>query len=68
MKDELDLYIRARYPLLWVVTAEEQRALQEIEALAQEQRKRLLLWSATVGLVNPAAPVKTPAAAIRLRC
>jgi AAA+ superfamily predicted ATPase len=56
MKSELDLYIRARYPLLWVVTAEEQRALQEIEALAQEQRKRLLLWSATVGLVNPAAP------------
>lgn len=56
MKDELDLYIRARYPLLWVVTAEEQRALQEIETLAQAQRKRVLLWSATVGLVNPATP------------
>jgi ATP-dependent 26S proteasome regulatory subunit len=56
MKDELDIYIRARYPLLWVVTPEEQRALQEIETLAQEQRKRVLLWSATVGLVNPATP------------
>ncbi|MFO7631987.1 MAG: ATPase, partial [Caldilinea sp.] len=56
MKDELDLYIRARYPLIWVVTAEEQRALQEIEALAQEQRKRVLLWSVTAGLVNPATP------------
>ena len=27
MKQQLDLYIRARYPLLWVVTAEEQRAV-----------------------------------------
>lgn len=56
MKQELDTYIRARYPLLWVVTPEEQRALAEIEALAQEQRKRLLVWSATTGLSNPALP------------
>lgn len=54
MKHELDIYIRARYPLLWVVTPEEERALAEIETLAQEQRKRLLLWSSTVGLINPA--------------
>jgi len=53
---QLDLYIRARYPLLWVVTAEEQRAAAEIEALAKVQRKRILLWSGTVGLVNPATP------------
>lgn len=45
-----------RYPLLWVVTAEEQRAIAEIEALAKAQRKRLLLWSGTIGLVNPALP------------
>lgn len=54
MKHELDVYIRARYPVLWVVTPEEGRAIREIESLAQEQRKRLLLWSATSGLVNPA--------------
>ena len=56
MRHELDLYIRARYPLIWVVTPEEKRALDEIDALAKEQRKRVLLWSATVGLVNPALP------------
>lgn len=61
MKQELDTYIRARYPLLWVVTPEEQRALQEIDALAQEQRKRLLLWSATTGIVNPALPDRVDA-------
>lgn len=59
MRQELDIYIRARYPLLWVVTPEEERAQTEIEALAKTQRKRLLLWSATVGLANPAMPGKT---------
>ena len=39
-----------------MVTGEETRALQEITTLAQEQRKRLLLWGTTVGLVNPALP------------
>ncbi|MFN8439265.1 MAG: AAA family ATPase [Caldilineaceae bacterium] len=56
MKKELDIYIRARYPLLWIVTPEEERALVEIEALAKEQKKRLLFWSGTTGLSNPAQP------------
>lgn len=56
MREELDIYIRARYALLWVVTFEEQRALQELEALAQEQRKPLFIWSTTVGLTNSATP------------
>ena len=59
MKQELDTYIRARYPLLWVVTPEEGRALQEIDALAQEHKKRLLFWSTTTGLTNPALADRT---------
>jgi len=58
---ELDTYIRARYPLLWVVTSEEQRALAEIETLAQQQKKRLLVWSAVSGVSNPATPGRTDA-------
>ena len=56
MKNELDLYIRARYPLLWVVTSEEERALGEIEAVAKSQRKRMWVWSMTTGLANVALP------------
>jgi SpoVK/Ycf46/Vps4 family AAA+-type ATPase len=56
MRQELETYIRARYPLLWVVTPEEGRALAEIDALAQALARRLLFWSGTVGLVNPATP------------
>ncbi len=61
MKQELDTYIRARYPLLWVVTPEEKRALESIDHLAQEHRKRLLIWSVTTGLINPALPDRTDA-------
>ena len=61
MKQELDVYIRARYPLLWVVTPEEKRALAEIEALALDQKKRLLIWSATTGVTNPALPDRVDA-------
>ena len=56
VKQLLDLYVRARYPLIWLVTPEERRAVDELVALAGEQRKRILLWSGTVGLVNPALP------------
>ena len=56
MQRELDIYIRARYPLLWVVTPEEKRALVEIDELSKQQRKPLYLWSATMGLVNAALP------------
>ncbi len=52
MQQELDIYIRARYPLLWVVTPEEERALAEIEALAKTQRKRLLLLERDAGTVK----------------
>ncbi len=54
MREQLDIYIRARYPVLWVVTSEEKRALQEIDDLAQAQRKPLFVWSVTSGLHNMA--------------
>ena len=61
MKQELDIYIRARYPLLWIVTPEEERAMQEISALADSQRKRVMAWSVTQGVVNPAVPHRVDA-------
>ena len=61
MKTELDIYIRARYPLLWIVTPEEQRALGELQSLAESQRKRILVWSITAGVENPATPSRADA-------
>ncbi len=56
MNDELDVYIRARYPLLWIVTPEEARALRDIQVLADAQQKRVMAWSITQGVFNPVRP------------
>lgn len=62
MRQELEIYIRARYPLLWIVTPEEERALKEIDGLAKSLRRRLLYWSGTTGLTNPATPDRVDSA------
>ncbi len=56
MRDALEVYIRARYPVLWIVTPEEERALAELDRLAVGLKRRLLLWSITTGQTNPALP------------
>ncbi len=56
MADELDLCIRARYPLLYIVTYEEQRALDQLEKLCVAQKKKLFVWSFAQGLYNVALP------------
>ncbi len=61
MTSELDVYTRARYPLLWLVTAEEKRALAAVESMARSQRKRLLIWSLTTGVTNSATPTRPDA-------
>jgi len=50
--DEIDLLIRARYPILYVITWEEKRALDEFEALASKQGKELHVWSQSVGFTT----------------
>lgn len=54
MHNELSVYISASYPVLWIVTAEEARALKEVDTLAQKFKRRLYYWSSTTGTSNPA--------------
>jgi len=46
---ELDVLIRARYPLIYLVSWEEQRAEAMLALLAQSQGKAFYLWSLTRG-------------------
>lgn len=48
--DQLDLLVRARYPLIHVLTWEEHRALQLAHEVAHRQQKPLFDWSVTDGL------------------
>jgi ATP-dependent 26S proteasome regulatory subunit len=47
---DLDLLVRARYPLLALLTYEERRASELLGALARRQKKNLLQWDVNDGL------------------
>ena len=60
---ELDLHVRARYPLLYLSTWEEQRLDEILARLAESHGKDLVTWSITRGLRGHAAhggPIEGP--------
>ena len=50
MKEELNILIQAQYPLIYVVTSEEERAVQAISRL--DSSRRVFVWSVTQGLIE----------------
>jgi SpoVK/Ycf46/Vps4 family AAA+-type ATPase len=50
-QSELEVLIRARYPLIYVVSWEEQRVLKEVWDIADRLNKKVYEWSITMGLV-----------------
>jgi ATP-dependent 26S proteasome regulatory subunit len=50
---ELETLIRARYPLIYVVSWEEERVEDALRAIAWERGKKLHVWTATLGFVKP---------------
>ena len=53
---DIEYLIRARYPLISVVSYEEERVERELSAFARVRRKHLLVWSVTSGLVKDGQP------------
>jgi hypothetical protein len=49
---ELDVLIRARYPIVYVVSWEEDRVEQELINIAKLRNKKLFIWTLTQGLVR----------------
>ena len=54
MQEELNILIQAQYPLIYLVTAEEDRAEKEIAAISQmkQQPRKLFVWTLTHGMVE----------------
>ncbi len=53
MQEELSILIEARYPLIYLVTSEEERSEQAIAKIAQAKRQReVYVWTVTRGLVK----------------
>jgi ATP-dependent 26S proteasome regulatory subunit len=54
MKEELSTLIKAQYPLIYLVTSEEERAEQAISRIAQDnnQHRRVYVWTVTHGIAE----------------
>jgi len=70
MKNQLTTYLRAGYPGLAVISAEEARAEAEIAAACTSLERQLHAWSSTEGLIDTreqrATPCADPLEALRL--
>lgn len=59
MEHEIELLIRARYPILYVLTSEELRLGRVLEAIASRRQKRLIEWTCTGGIVPHGTSVQS---------
>jgi len=57
MQEELSILIQAQYPLIYLVTSEEERAEQTIATIAQSKpQRRVFVWTVTHGIVEYGQP------------
>lgn len=56
--EQLETLIRARYPILYVITAEESRVQETARQIAERRQKNLYEWSCTTGLVPAGASIQ----------
>ncbi|MEA3459534.1 MAG: AAA family ATPase [Chloroflexota bacterium] len=52
MNKKIEILIMARYPVIWIFSHEESRALEALSGIARRQKCPLLVWSITQGLRN----------------
>ncbi|MDD5669078.1 MAG: AAA family ATPase [Candidatus Omnitrophica bacterium] len=57
-REDLDILIRARYPLIAVISYEETRVIDCLKEMASKRSKQLLIWSATQGIRKFEEPKK----------
>ncbi|MBE9045250.1 AAA family ATPase [Pleurocapsales cyanobacterium LEGE 10410] len=58
MKEELNILVQAQYPLIYLITPEEERAEQAIAKIAKDnaEYKRVFVWTVTRGMVEYGQP------------
>lgn len=57
--NELEVLIRARYPLIYVISWEEQRVLVQVSKIASKLGKNVFEWSITTGLVPAGTSIQS---------
>jgi len=56
---EIETLIRARYPILYVVSSEELRVQQLVLDIAQRRQKKVFEWSCSTGIVPAGASIQS---------
>ena len=56
---EIEILIRAKYPIIYVVTWEEERVAEAIDRIAHKLKQKVYTWSLTQGM-KPTVPEKGP--------
>ena len=51
-EDELEVLIRARYPIIYVLSWEEERVEKQLAEIAAARNKKLHVWTYTQGIVR----------------
>jgi ferritin-like metal-binding protein YciE len=59
ISQEIETLIRARYPLLYLVTSEELRAVEAILEIAQRRQKKVFEWSCSTGIVPAGSSIQS---------
>lgn len=56
---ELETLIRARYPILYVITSEEMRVQNLVVEIARRRQKKVFEWSCTTGIVAAGSSIQS---------
>src|SRR5881296_2270403 len=59
IQHEIETLIRARYPLLYLVTSEELRVQSMVMAIAEKRQKKVFEWSYTTGIVPAGTSIQS---------
>src|SRR5256714_8705980 len=57
-QSELETLIRARYPIIYIISSEELRVQQLVLDIARKRQKKLFEWSCSIGMVPAGASIQ----------
>ena len=59
IQDEIETLIRARYPILYIITSEEMRVQELVVEIARKRQKKVFEWSYSSGLVPAGTSIQS---------
>ena len=59
LKLDIETLIRARYPILYIISSEETRVQQLAVEIAQKRQKRIFEWSCSTGIIPAGSSIQS---------